>query len=58
MQTAYQADLILRGWEDSRLTPPECEYPPEEDLLMNEVYLKADDENEERFIQRMEEGKL
>lgn len=52
MQSRYQAECIISRWEDSRLTPPEC-YDPDDD----EMYLNADDEAEERFCERMLNGR-
>lgn len=53
MQSRYQAECIISRWEDSRLTPPECYEPVDDD----EMYLRADDEAEERFCERMLNGR-
>jgi hypothetical protein len=50
VQSRYQAECIIRRWEDSRLTPPECYDPPMDD---DEIWNRADDEAEERFCERL-----
>jgi hypothetical protein len=51
MQSRYQQELIISRWEDSRLTPPEC-YEPNDD----EIWNRADDEAEDRFCEKLMKG--
>ena len=46
-QTRYQAECIISGWEDSRLTPPECEYPDYDDDPT------VDDDVEDRWCEKL-----
>lgn len=48
VQSRYQAECIIRRWEDSQLTPPECYEPVDDD----EMWLRADDEAEEQYCER------